>query len=289
MSIVQSPTTFERIVCSHMHTLTQMTWSISPLPGDRHFKDIRAIYIIINSSRTCEHVCARTHVQYDTHRSVRVCVCLSSFNEAPQTGLIEPLVCRWTPHGSDAGQCVPPPRATRGQTLLIRWHKQMHCSQRDQTPKAQSEEQGSQMVLFTCGLVCARITVSCWTVWLLCMWVCVCVCVCVGEGEGERTRALWGQRGVQCVRGLRALGLWFLSLAAWRISSPVSQCWAHAGQGEPRQENLCWCQQWKHHHPSTTSHNICQTAVCPFFLSLHLFSSFPPNISILTDVRFLKS
>lgn len=97
------------------------------------------------------------------------------------------------------------------------------------------------------------------------------VAMCVKERENRRE--WWGQWGVQCVRGLGATALWFLSLVAWRISSPVSQCWAHAGQGEPHQENLCWCQQWKHHHPSTTSHNICQTAVCPFFF---LYSTCPP-------------
>lgn len=109
---------------------------------------------------------------------------------------------------------------------------------------------------------------------VVCMWTSLyisIVCVC------KQGRKLWGQRGVQCVRGLRARALWFHSLAALRISSPVSQCWAHAGQGEPRQENLCWCQQWKHHHPSTTSHNICQTAVCPFF-SLALRSLLSPRI-----------
>lgn len=74
------------------------------------------------------------------------------------------------------------------------------------------------------------------------------------------------------------MALWFLSLAAQRISSPVSQFWAHAGQGESSQENLCWCQQWKHHHPSSTSHNICQTAVCPFFLSLSTSSLLSPRI-----------
>lgn len=78
-----------------------------------------------------------------------------------------------------------------------------------------------------------------------------CFGTCMSVKEQENRREWWGQGRVQCVRGLGATALWFLSLVARRISSPVSQCWAHAGQGEPRQENLCWCQQRKQHHPST--------------------------------------
>lgn len=115
--------------------------------------------------------------------------------------------------------------------------------------------------------------------------------LCLQRALGNRDRNLRGQWGVQCVRGLKAQALWFHSLADRRISSPVSQCWAHAGLGKVSQENLCWCQQWKHRHPSTALNNICQTAVCRFVLIFSAFSFISLNISILTDVHFwnLKS
>lgn len=120
----------------------------------------------------------------------------------------------------------------------------------------------------------------------------MCVCEVGRERErerGQQHKALWGQWGVQCVRGLGATALWFHSPAAQRISFPVSQCWAHAGQVEPRQENLCWCQQWKHYHPFNTSHNICQTAVCPFFLSPSVILFFRSEYSHSYRCAFWKS
>lgn len=275
----------------HTFTLNGRRWH----EAYPHFlaPDISRISGLITSSltqatRVCMCVCARVCVKCSVwHMQIYVCECLSTFNEAPQTGLIEPLVHHWTPHSSDAGQCAPPLRTTEGQTLLIRWQKQMHLFQTHQTLKTQSDEHWSQMVCCEFVDFCTFRCMSLPILMLGCMCLlCVCLCMCRFNSVCERVRALWGQWEVQCVRGLGARALWFHSLAAWRISSPVSQCWAHAEQGEPRQENLCWCQQWKHHNPSTTSHNICQTAVCPFFLSLPSFSSFSPNISILTDIRF---
>ncbi len=145
----------------------------------------------------CVCVCAYMLSMTYTDQCVCECVCLSSFNEAPQTGLIEPFVHHWTPHSSDAGQYVPPPGAAQGQTLLIRWQKQMHRFQIDQTWKTQSDEQWSQMVLKMvnmCGFVCTHLTVHHWRsrrVYVAIMrvavhvtlCVCVCVCVCVRTRE----------------------------------------------------------------------------------------------------------
>lgn len=68
-------------VLTHAHIQTQtlqMTWSISPLPGTRHFKDIRANYIIIISSHTCLLVClcVRVHMRSVWHTLICVWVCV---------------------------------------------------------------------------------------------------------------------------------------------------------------------------------------------------------------------
>lgn len=60
----------------------------------------------------CVSVCACAYALSMAHTDLCMSVCLSSFNEAPQIRLIEPLVHHWTSHSSDAGQCAPPPRAT---------------------------------------------------------------------------------------------------------------------------------------------------------------------------------
>lgn len=60
----------------------------------------------------CVSVCACAYALSMAHTDLCMSVCLSSFNEAPQIRLIEPLVHHWTSHSSDPGQCAPPPRAT---------------------------------------------------------------------------------------------------------------------------------------------------------------------------------
>lgn len=261
---------------AHMHTFT--------LRGCRwheaypHFlaPGISRISGLITSSLTqaarvcvCVRVCLCIRAQYDMPRSVCVSVCVcqvlmrllrqGSLNLWSTTERLTVLMQTSVRHPqepnrdkhclSDGGnRCTP---SDRSGTEDTKWWALI----------PNSLESG----VCVCSFVCASLSIS-ENVYVTIMFVSVhvtqSVCAC-----GSR-RELWGQRGVQCVRGLRAPALWFHSLAALRISSPVSQCWAHAGQREPRQENLCWCQQWKHHYPSTTSQNICQTAVCPFFLSL---------------------
>lgn len=77
-------------------------------------------------------------------------------------------------------------RATVGQAL-IRWQKQMQCFQIDHTPKTQSDEHWSQMVLKTvymCSFVCADVYLS-----IMCVTAHV-TALCVWERQQERVVGL---------------------------------------------------------------------------------------------------